>query len=247
MTGSPGSGGTGGTGAGGAGASMTDAGICVLGPDAPRLWARGLDPQGLSFDYDGAAFVANSTTDALNLTISVPPDAGAGSTTVQIGGIPMPLFPAGARVWLTKSKDATQWFGPVSPSSFAVRDGQGGPLLFGGATGGYGPLSFPVKVDQLVVTCTQRDQGCAPNSTISFAGATVSGDNSAFVDSNHLGTILLGGAPYEVRVYAADEFVVQPVMCTDFFGISEVQVDIRSTNLASLIAGLPTPVQVDTR
>ena len=52
-------------------------------------------------------------------------------------------------------------------------------------------------------------------------------------------TILLGGAPYEVRLYAASEPVVQPVNCTDFFGISEVQVDVRSTNLASLIAGLP--------
>ena len=61
------------------------------------------------------------------------------------------------------------------------------------------------NVDQPVVTCTQRDQGCAPNSTISFAGATATGDNSTFIDSDHLGTILLGGAPYEVRLYAANE------------------------------------------
>jgi hypothetical protein len=254
----PGSGGSGGggggsTATGGVGGSITDGGTCTLGTDTPQLWARGADPLGLSFDYDGPAFVATSTKDTLTLSISVPPDAGtstdagAGTTNVQITGmVPMPLFPAGARVWLTKSNDGMWWLGgQPPPSSFAVRDGQGGPLLFGGANGSYGPLSFPVQVDQLVATCTQRDEGCAPNSTISFAGAIVTGDKPAFIESDQLGTILLGGALYEVRLFAANEAVVPPVNCTDFFGISEVQVDVRATNLASLIAGLPVAVLLD--
>jgi|HubBroStandDraft_2_1064218.scaffolds.fasta_scaffold238080_2 hypothetical protein len=223
-----------------------DGSVCTLGTQAPQLWARGVPPQGLTFDYDGPALVSQSTTDALTLTIELPadagisPDAGDGTTNVQITGItPMPLFPSMARVWLTKSKDGMQGFGPPPPSSFAVRDGQGGPLLFGDAIGSYGPLSFPVQVDQFAVTCTERDVDCAPNSTISFAGAVVTGDEPVFVEPDQLGTILLGGASYEVRLFAASEPVVQPVNCTDFFGISEVQVDVRSTNLASLIAGLP--------
>lgn len=252
LTSSPGSGGRGG-GTGGAADSVPDGSICTLdGAQAPALWARGVAPEGLSFDYDGAAVVGQSTTDTLTLTISVPADAGtgtdagAGTTSVQITGMmPMPLFPVGARVWLTKSKDGMQWFGPPPPTSFAVRDGQGGPLLFGGAIGRYGPLSFPVEVDQLAVTCTQRDEGCAPNGTISFAGAVVTGDKPAFVEPDQIGTIVLGAALYEVRLFAANEPVVEPVNCTDFFGISEVQVDVRSANLASLIAGLPTPVLLD--
>ena len=140
-----------------------------------------------------------------------------------------------------------QWFGPPPPSSFAVRDGQGGPFCSGGDRQATGRCHFRCRSIQLVTTCTERDPGCAPNSTIGFAGAIVTGDEPVFIDSDRLGTILLGGAVYEVRLYAANEPVVQPVSCTDFFGISEVQVDIRSTNLASLIAALPTPVLLDTR
>ncbi len=245
-----------GGGCGGSLASKSGTGdgpVCTLGMQAPQLWARGAAPEGLSFDYDGPAFVSQSTTDALSLTIDLPadaaiaPDAGDGTTNVQISGMmPMPLFPIMARVWLTKSKDGMQWFGPT-PSSFAVRDRQGGTLLFGVGIGSYGPLSFPVQVDQFTVTCTERDRDCAPNSTISFAGAVVTGDKPVFVESDQLGTILLGGAPYEVRLYAASESVVQPVNCTDFFGINEVEVDVRSTNLASLIAGLPINVLLDVR
>jgi hypothetical protein len=241
--GGPGTGGSPGTGGGSVG---PDGSICTLGVQAPQLWAHGVSPQGLSFDYDGPAVVSQSTTDALTLTIYVPadagvtPDAGDGTTNVQITGMtPMPLFRVLARVWLTKSKDGMQWFGPPPPSSFAVRDGQGGTLLFGGAIGSFGPLSFPVQVDQFAVTCTERDQSCAPNSTVSIAGAVVTGDQPVFVEPDQLGTILLGGAPYEVRLYAASERVVEPVNCTDFFGLSEVQIDVRSTNLASLITGLP--------
>ncbi len=226
----------------------------MLGNDPPQLWARGVNPQGLTFDYDGPAFVAQSTTDTLSLTISVPADAGtsadagAGTTTVQITGMkPMPLFPLGASVWLTKTKDGPPGFGPPPSTAFAVRDGQGGTLLFGAANGSYGPLSFPVKVDQLVATCSQRDEGCAPNSTISFAAATVTGDKPAFIETDELGSILLGGALYEVRLYAVHEAVAQPINCTDFFGLSQVQVDVRAMNLPSLIAGLTTPVFVDTR
>jgi hypothetical protein len=246
--------GAGGGSATGGATGSPDGSVCTLGKQAPQLWARGVDLQGLSFDYDGPAFVSQSTSDTLSLSISVPadagvtPDAGNGTTNVEITGMmPMPLFPLMARVWLTKSKDAAQWFGPPPPSSFAVRDGQGGTLLFGGAIGSYGPLSFPVQVDQFTVTCTEPDEGCAPHSTISFAGAMVTGDNATFVEPDQLTTILLGGALYEVRLYAASEPVVQPVTCTDFFGISEVQVDVRSTNLASLIAGLPVNILLDTR
>jgi len=221
-----------------------DGSVCSLGRQGPQLWARGLPP--LTFDYDGPALVSQSTTDTLSLTIYPPADAGLtadagnGTTTVQISGMmPMPLFPIRARVWLTKSKDGMQWFGPPPPSSFAVRDVQGGTLLFGGAIGTYGPLSFPVKVDQLAVTCTKRDSDCAPNSTISFAGAVVTGDEPVFLETDQLGTIRLGGASYEVRLYAANETIVQPVNCTDFFGTSEVQVDVRATNLGSMIVGLP--------
>ena len=67
----------------------------------------------------------------------------------------------------------------------------------------------------------------------------MTGDKPVFVEPDQLGTIQIGGASYEVRLYAASEPVVQPVNCTDFFWISDVQVDVRSTNLASLIAGLP--------
>ena len=52
--------------------------------------------------------------------------------------------------------------------------------------------------------------------------------------------ILLGGRIFEVRLYAASEPVTDPVLCTNYFGISEVESDIRSTDLPSLIAGLPT-------
>ncbi len=242
----PSNSGTGGSQGTGGATGGSDGSVCALGMQSPQLSAHGPAPQGLTFDYDGPAFVSQSTADALILTIALPadagiaPDAGDGTTDVQITGMtPMPLFPIMAHVWLTKSKDGMPWFGPPPPSSFAVRDGQGGPLLFGGAIGSYGPLSFPVPVDQLAVTCTKRDGGCAPNSTISIAGAVVTGDQPVFVEPDQLGTISLGGAPYEVRLYAANEPVVQPVNCTDFFGINEVQVDVRSTNLAGLIAGLP--------
>jgi hypothetical protein len=246
--------GTGGSPGTGGAPVNSDGSVCTLGMQGPQLWAHGLPPQGLTFDYDGPALVSQSTTDTLTLTINLPadagitPDAGNGTTDVQITGMtPMPLFPIMARVWLTKSKDGMPWFGPPPPSSFAVRDGQGGPLLLGAAIGRYGSLSFPVQVDQLAVTCTERDEGCAPNGIISFAGAVVTGDQPVFVQPDQLGMILLGGVPYEVRLYAASEPVVQPVNCTDFFGIDEVQVDVRSTNLAGLIAGLPNNILLDGR
>jgi hypothetical protein len=253
----PGTGGSPGTGGGpgtGGAAGGINGSICSLdGTQAPTLWARGVDPQGLGFDYDGAATVAQSTTDTLTLALTFPPDAGTsadagdGTTNVQITGItPMPLFKIGAHVWLTKSKDGLQQsFGPPPPSSFAVRAGQEGPLLFGGAFGGYGPMSFPVQVDQLAVTCSQSDQTCSALSTLSFAGAVVTGDKPAFVEPDHVGTILLGGALYEVRLYAVTETVVPPVSCTDFFAESEVQIDVRSMNLATLIANLPSITLLD--
>ena len=164
----------------------SDGPVCTFGMQAPQLWALGAASEGLSFDYDGPAFVSQSTTDALSLTIDLPadagiaPDAGDGTTNVQIGGMmPMPLFPIMTRVWLTKSKDGMQWFGPT-PSSFAVRDGQGGTLLFGVGIGSYGPLSFPVQVDQFTVTCTERDGSCAPNSTISIAGECAPSTTAGF-------------------------------------------------------------------
>jgi hypothetical protein len=258
--GSPGTGGgannggrpTGGSTGFGGGVGGADGSLCTLGMDSPQLWARGTDYLGLSFDYDGPASVAQSSTDSLTLSISVPADAGTadagnGTTGVQITGMtPMPLFPVGARVWLTKSKDGTQGFGPPPSSSFAVRTGQGGTLLFGGAIGPYGPLSFPVQVDQFTVVCSERDGECAPNSSISFAGAVVTGDSPVYVAPDELGSILLGGALYQVRLFAASEPVTQPVNCTDFFGESDVQIDVRSTNLANLIGGLPIP-GLDTR
>jgi hypothetical protein len=251
-SGTGGSRGTGGRPGTGGGSVTSDGSICTLGMQVPQLYAHGLPPQGLTFDYDGPALVSQSTTDTLSLTINLPadagitPDAGNGTTDVLISGMmPMPLFPIMARVWLTKSKDGMQWFGPPPPSSFAVRDGQGGPLLLGGAIGTFAPLSFPVQVDQFTVTCTERDQSCAPNSTISLAGAVVTGDQPVFVPPDQIGMILLGGLSYEVRLYAASERVVQPVNCTDFFGIDELHVDVRSTNLASLIAGLP--IYIDPR
>ena len=61
-----------------------------------------------------------------------------------------------------------------------------------------------------------------------------------FVEPDQLDdpVLLLGGAPYEVRLYAAASSLCNRGTSTDFFGINEVQVDVAD-NLASLIAGLP--------
>jgi hypothetical protein len=206
--------------------------------------------------YDGPAVVERSTTDELILENPYTLAGGAGgSGSTDAGGAvstsenhtrffgitPMPLFPVGAQVWLTMSVVQVRGLEAdlQSTFSFAVRAGQAGRLLFGAATASYGPLSFPVPVDQLTTTCTANGvYQCAPQGTVTYASAVVTGDVPVVVQTDHLTTISLDGSPYDVRL-DAETGTSGGYRCSDWSVPEHVSIDVRAQGLASLIAGLP--------
>jgi hypothetical protein len=222
-------------------------------PDYPALqWSTGQDAL---FDaYDGPATVEASIPGLLTLTS--PPGSGgggaggAGGAAGTVSGRlritsgstnPLPSFPVGAQVWLTKTQGPSQFsFEPPSPpAAFAIRDRREGTLLFGGNENAFDPApaqpTLPVVTGAVTAVCTGPSADtCAPMDT--YYSTVFVGDTSVVLRNGERGEITLGGVAYDVWVKAWDE----AVGCLgDAWARDGFKYDVRAKNLADLVAGLP--------
>jgi hypothetical protein len=251
------SGSSGGGGTGGVGGLPTCSAPTT--PDYPTLqWFTG---EGALFDaYDGPVIVAANSPGMLTLT--TPPgsgDGGAGAGGGDAGGggsdaattsgrlvigssstNPLPSFPVGAQVWLTKTQGPSQFLfePPTPPAAFAVRDRHDGTLLFGGnenaldATPAHHTL--PVETGAVTAVCTGPSSiSCAPMNT--YYSTVFVGDTLVVLRNGERGEIKLAGVAYDVWVKAWEE----AFGCLgDAWAGDGFKYDIRAKNLADLIAGL---------
>jgi len=219
-----------------------------------------LGTQGAAGDtYDGPAIVERSTAAELVLyfqpaTPATDAGADAGTASSQLpmhvgisGQDPMPLFPLGARVWLSKDPVVDPAWpipGDVSttqqPWSFSVRDRSGGRLLFGAARGSSGELRSPIQVDHLTPVCEDVvARSCGTKKQTIYSRLDVHGDVTVSVGDSETAIVPIGGFDYEVRVSAREELSLNRY-CGDYSKNDGVAVELRAVDLESLIASLQT-------
>lgn len=219
----------------------------------PRLWASRLGPRGGT--WDGPAVVERSTAEDLVLafqpTASTFPDGGAGDPALPVhvtleGLHPMPALPLGARVWLASDPAGAQFydspFAPVSPESFgyvAVRDRQGGRLLFGAAS--HLTDREPVPVGGLRTYCSAPyNDACAGSTTIHYQSVDVLGDDVVTIADGETATVSLGGVPHDVRISAFFVDVPDEKLrnCPEYQTPGAVAIDVQARALSSLVEAL---------
>ena len=195
--------------------------------------------------YDGPAIVERSTTTDLILYFQPGGGAGMGVTVASHATItrmdPMPIFPVGAKVWLTKNPAKEPIVFNPSPWSIAVRDRQGGALLFGAVRSATPPLTSPVMVSGVTDDCISTGMDiCARNTIVTHQTVAIQGDRAFTVRDGETAVVTIGGIDYDVSVVAQHTFTApsSTPLCADSYGPIGVSLDVRARNLASLIAGL---------
>jgi hypothetical protein len=223
--------------------------------------------------YDGPAIVERSSSAALTLYFqpSTPvtdagadtgadsstdtgadssTDAGAASSRLPVhvsisGHNPVPLFPLGAHVWLSKDPivDPEQpklgdLFGP-QPWSFSVRDRAGGRLLFGAARGSSSNVLSAIPVDHVTPDCELTLPCSLTNGTAIYSRLDVHGDVTVSIADSETAIVPIGGFDYEVRVSAREESFNR--YCEPGRSPNDgVAVEFQAKDLESLIASLET-------
>jgi hypothetical protein len=262
-----GDGGTGGAGAGAIGGAggTADPNVCgVRDAFGTHLRVSGADiSDGPRDMYDGPAAVERSTNDDLLLAYTAPqttgtdaggadPDAAAQPATplshaVITGLEPMPLFPLGAKVWLSVyfvNIAGINTLIRTNPWSIEVRDREGGVLLFGAALNPWdgGPRS-PVPISAPAADCTIGDYKpqCSQNTgtgtwTMTYQSVTMQGDTSVVLHDSQPGKVSLGGIDYDVRLTA------RKLGGNCYLNLSPnedgIALDIQASDLPSRVAGL---------
>jgi hypothetical protein len=208
-------------------------------PAGPGLSAGTLgDPNAA---YDGPAVLERQ--DPGNLTFAIAGDANASAADaalprhVTVSGLGGEVaFARGARVWLTEGVE-----GP-GVNGFAVRDEQGGRLLFATTAGTDSPVALMPGVGP---PCVERDDEiCVISGTITHGSLRV-GDDLVEIPDGQTRVVKIGGFDYDVTVTAWTSKVEQANQTTCWDGptpgtYSTTKVDVRARDLAAIAAGLGT-------
>ena len=195
--------------------------------------------------YEGPAIVERSSATELVMAFTPTDARDAGATSAlplhaRIHGLsPMPAFPLGARVWLSKSPAGDppfSFFGPAS-WSIAVRDKQGGRLLFGAAKepakAAFAPLSF----DNVRAVCSGAYSDSCASGSVTHSSVEVHGDTAVVITDGQTRAVRAGGVDYDVTVMARD-ITTTNVRCADYYAYDGLAVDVRARDLGPLVAGL---------
>jgi hypothetical protein len=259
-----GAGGRGGAGAQGGGSGGVSASVCgARAPFGPRVsmvsgasGSSGAAGMIVSV-YEGPATVERSTTDELLLRY-VPsqaapdggvadPDGGASPTAPILhwsirGLAPMLPFPLDAKLWVsTHVTDNPATFYHTDPWSLAVRDREGGTLLFGAALDPIAIAPSPVPIGSPGADCVVPDYktGCTGNSndtvTMTYESVAVQGDTAVVIHDSQPGKVSLGGVEYDVRLTARR---IAPSCWFNSVNQDGIALDLQASNLSSLLAGL---------
>jgi hypothetical protein len=177
---------------------------------------------GVPVSYDGPAVIERSSPS--ELVIAHQP-AGAGlplHTKVYDLGSP-PMFPVGAKVWL--STDYHQ--------SIVVRDQEKGRLLFGSINnpGAAAPAPFPIQVRD---TCTTIAPLCT--GTIVYGTIDVMGETVVSIYDSETRIVTIDGIDYDVRVTAQNEWLTST--CPDYLPAHGSSIEFRAHDLACLARSL---------
>ncbi|HKO94512.1 MAG TPA: hypothetical protein VJU61_25335, partial [Polyangiaceae bacterium] len=195
--------------------------------------------------YEGPAVVERSTTGNLRLAFqpSLTPDAGATGSSLPahlgISGLsPMPLFPLGARLWLSQNSLRTPSTEPSAPSSFWLRDREGGRLLFGAAWGSSSELGAPVALDHRTRVCDEPLSKVCAEPRVFYSELDVHGDTTLRIGDSETANLSIGGFEYEVRVTAREEPDAPHRYCGVYAKNEGVSLELQAKDLQQLIAQL---------
>jgi hypothetical protein len=198
--------------------------------------------------YQGPAIVSVSTSSELQLSFESSPGADAGAPILRSVGLsgldPMPLFPVGARVWLSKDPAGNPRYSPLyggPGSALSIRDREGGRLLLGAAFNDNGPAA-PFAVSPGTDVCSDANPVCPlPGSRVFYQAVDVHGDSTVTIEDSQTATVQLDGLDYDVRV-TAQRVTDGPEGCglADYFAAlaGGVTVDARARDLSRLLDGL---------
>jgi hypothetical protein len=152
----------------------------------------------------------------------------------------MPLFPLGATIWLsvhvTRNPGSSSFY--VDPWSIAVRQREGGTLLFGAALNPFASAPSPVPIGSPAADCvdpTHQDQCTNTPTTMTYQSLTVQGDTPVVIHDSQPGKISLGGVDYDVRLTA--RALGRPCIPTTW-NQDGIGLDIQASDLASRVSGL---------
>jgi hypothetical protein len=233
-------------------------------PFGPALQADTVGAPGGS--YDGPAIVERSTSTDLYVYFDPSqsggtPDGGApdGGTANDGGGdgsaapvsgfhvklrglSPMPLFPLGAKVWLSKSPAGNQIDDPsvsgIEPWALSIKDGKDGHVLLGATRNFFAPSpATPLQLTSVSPVCTSADPlppACVLNGTIQYSSAIALGDNMGYrlVDSQTT-TVPIQGVNDAVTMTAQQEYGTISSTCPQYQLPGGVALDVQATDLAT--------------
>ena len=153
---------------------------------------------------------------------------------------PMPIFPVGAKVWLTKNPAAESTLFYPQPSSIVVRDRQGGTLLFAAVRNTEPPLTSPVVLSAVSDDCAAMGANfCTRNATVTHQTVAIHGDTAVTVRDGETTVVTIGGIAYDVSVLARrTSSPAGSGSCPDYYPPIGVSLDVWARDLASRIAGL---------
>jgi hypothetical protein len=197
--------------------------------------------------YDGAAVVERSTSEELILYFEAAAAGDAGTPVVRratLSGLaPMPLFPVGGRVWLSKDPAGSSPFSPYQRApgwALSMRDREGGRLLLGAAVNSTSPAA-PIAVGERTDTCAEHNPACSgPDARVFYEAVEVRGDSLVTIEDSETAIVRLDGNDYEVRVTARHETSDSAGCASDYYADNAggVSVDVQAADLSQLIDGL---------
>jgi hypothetical protein len=204
--------------------------------------------------YDGPVVVESSTSGVLVLqTGSLDEDADAGVAQagalplhVSIGFVGAPVFPVGAKLWLTLAPARDPQASRIlitQPWSISLRTEEGSRLLFGAALNPSSEIPSPIPIGAITETCVEPiSQACFENGTLHHSSVELLGDRPVTVAPGNTGRVTIGGFDYDVDV-AAREFTGgtrSSANCNPDAAFPEgVWVFVRAADMDALIASLP--------
>ena len=203
-------------------------------------------------NYKGPAIIERSTLDELVVYFTLPPtsnDPGASGTPARStlsGWKAMPLFPVGAKIWLSVEYYQTGYFD--HSFNFALRDHEAGLLLVGAGrdhilTGPDGSLEDPVlepalvsHVQQLCEAKTWND-GCSEPEILTYYSVEVEADAKVTFSDGETKSVTIGGVDYDASVSASVR-QLSPLCVTDAVPIGGVRLQLVVKDLESRVAQL---------
>ena len=157
----------------------------------------------------------------------------------------MPLFPIGAKVWMSENPANRNTQGALNghdaPWSMSVRDREAGTLLFGAALDQFDAVASPVRIGAQADDCTGPNptpaSGCAPGPSIIYRAVEVEGDTPVVVHDSQTGRISLAGVEYDVRL-TARRLSERPTSLTGCPNVEGIALDIQAVDLMTLVGSL---------